>query len=665
MSGLISISDGEIFETKITYPNKEGKKFRTTVKFIRKENKLWLEYKYNKDLTELMKICLSGMEWHGFKEVNAVNKWSCSYDDHNRFQLAYLSGLDPYAPFDGVPAEFTPHYTGLKKHQYEGVGIAIKTRRAIWAYEMGLGKTLMGFELALQLGVPEIYWVSTRSALISVKLQAKEWGFKIPIHYHTYESFKALVSNWRGPAPIMLVGDESQKLKNLTAQRTKTFLHVTKSMREEHGDKCTIILMSGTPAPKAPLDWYSQCEIVQPGFLREGSIYKFKERLAVTKQSDKGSFIELLSWRDDEKKCDYCGKFADDYEHDLYNLQRHDFIPSVNEVDKLYRRMGGLVTVRLKRDCTDLKDKTFHKIYCKPSTKTLQAAKLIASRTKGAAKALTLLRELSDGFQYTLEKDGQQVCPSCKGAKRLRYPKYIGPDKTEEFLSTLDPSYNPFDTDPDDFIIDPVVYPHFFAFTEEQDCPTCEATGLIDRYQKHTHILNTPKDKAVIDLLDEYDEIGRTVLFAAFSASIDKLCHLVKKQDWNYIKLDGKGFISSLPGSKEELLERFQDKRDSEKIVFIGNPGSASTGLTLTASPVAIFYSNSFNGEDRMQAMDRIHRLGMDENLGARIVDLIHLPTDELTLQNLENKIKLQNISMGRIFEYVNSGEREEYDYAA
>lgn len=662
---LDAIEDGQTIALPIMFRNKDNTVNKVTITAKRKGERLWLQYPYNKQLTEQLKVCLSGMKYHGFDEVNPVKQWSCRYDEHSIFQLSHLSGLRPYDPFSRPPKDFVKHFP-LKQHQYEGVGMALNTRRAIWAYEMGLGKTLMAFELATQLNVPAIHWVSTKSAIISVKIQAKEWGFKIPIFYYTYEGFKNAISNWEGHAPIMLVGDESQKLKNLTAQRTQSFNYAAKCMRKEHGKNAVIILMSGTPSPKAPVDWFSQCHIVQPGFLKEGDIYKLKERLAVTKQNDKASFIELVTWRDDERKCNFCGKLASDYEHDIFNLNKHTFVPSVNEVANLYKRLSGLVTVKLKKDCTDLPEKIFQRIHCKPSTKTLQAARLIAARTKGAVKTLTLLRELSDGFQYSMEASQTQTCPTCKGKKCFTLPVYVGPEKTENFIKSIDEGYDPSFCDPEDYIISPDQYPDLFEIRTDAVCPTCEGEGIVPLYIRHTNVLTTSKDKAVVDLLDEYDDIGRFVLFAAFNASLEKLRTLILKQGWDYIKMDGKGFVSSLTGSKEELLEAFQSKGNQRpaRLVYLANPGSGSTGLTLTASPVATFYSNSFNGEDRMQAMDRIHRLGMDENRGAKIIDLIHLPTDEYILDNLDKKIKLQAITMGDIIKAADT-ERNEYDYEA
>ena len=50
-----------------------------------------------------------------------------------------------------------------------------------------------------------------------------------------------------------------------------------------------------------------------------------------------------------------------------------------------------------------------------------------------------------------------------------------------------------------------------------------------------------------------------------------------------------------------------------------------------------------------MQAVHRHHRLGMDANRAAVIKDLIHLPTDQLVLDNLNKKQRLQGLTMGEL----------------
>lgn len=72
-------------------------------------------------------------------------------------------------------------------------------------------------------------------------------------------------------------------------------------------------------------------------------------------------------------------------------------------------------------------------------------------------------------------------------------------------------------------------------------------------------------------------------------------------------------------------------------------------GLTLTASPSIVYFSNDFNAESRIQSEDRIHRPGMDVNRGATIYDLIHLPTDRTVLENLKAKRVLQDMTLGAL----------------
>ena len=60
-----------------------------------------------------------------------------------------------------------------------------------------------------------------------------------------------------------------------------------------------------------------------------------------------------------------------------------------------------------------------------------------------------------------------------------------------------------------------------------------------------------------------------------------------------------------------------------------------------------VFWSNSFKPEYRIQAEDRIHRKGMDENLGCEIVDLIHLPTDQRVVDVIRENRNLELMTMG------------------
>ena len=68
---------------------------------------------------------------------------------------------------------------------------------------------------------------------------------------------------------------------------------------------------------------------------------------------------------------------------------------------------------------------------------------------------------------------------------------------------------------------------------------------------------------------------------------------------------------------------------------------------------MAVYWSNSFKPEYRVQSEDRIHRKGMDENLGCVIVDLLHLPTDERVVDIIRENRKLELMTMGKITEGI------------
>ena len=284
----------------------------------------------------------------------------------------------------------------------------------------------------------------------------------------------------------------------------------------------------------------------------------------------------------------------------------HEFKPSKNEVAYLHERMKGLVQVTFKKDCLDLPDKIYRTIELEPSQKIINLAQGIVSRARNTITAITQLRTLSDGFMYKKEDAGEETCPVCNGKEELR----------------------------------PII-------NEQRYCDRCNNTGTITKTIRKTYQVESPKEQAVIDLLDEHIEVGRIVFYAGFTGSIERLVDISKRCDWQTVKADGHGWKTSFDG---DPLEEFQGDK-IPRIAFIGQPGAAGTGLTLTASPTICYYSNDFNADNRIQSEDRCHRIGMDTNRGCTIIDLIHLPTDVLVLENLQKKRALQSLTLGEIKE--------------
>lgn len=564
--------------------------------------------------------------------------WRVNDCVRNRFQMDYLFGRNPYKKYDAPLVEFTPTRP-LYKHQCELAAFALTRHYCIFAAEMGTGKTLASIEVMEQSGVLDWWYVAPRSALKAVEREFKRWKCKIQPRMLTYEALREEMKVWLNgkTAPQGVIFDESSRIKNATAGRSQAAMALADGVRADWGDNGFVILMSGSPAPKSPVDWWHQCEVAQPGFLREGTMDKFQLRLGVFEQKQSisgGVFNQRVTWLDDDKKCGKCGKLKEDMVHDDAVAEDfHPFQQSKNEVQHLYKRMNGLVTVKFKRDCLDLPEKIYREIILKPKAETLRAARLIMAKAKTTVSALTLLRELSDGFQYEEKVEGKQKCQVCGGSRII-----------QEGVGQLDMTD---DANAAEFEIKP------------GPCQYCDENGEQDRIVRTMVEYLCPKDDAIKELLDEHFDVGRLVIYGGFTGSVDRCVNLALSQEWGVIRVDGRGWWA-VDAKRQtypvDPLTVFQDElEDFPRVAFIGQPGAAGMGLTLTASPSIVYYSNDFNAESRIQSEDRIHRPGMDVNRGATIIDLLHLPSDRTVLDNLKAKRKLQDMTLGALTEALQS----------
>jgi len=604
--------------------------YRIQVKIYEDTQHYYIKAPYNKALIAELKL-MQGAKWMGY-DLTAPTEfkktWRVNKSSRNNFTFAFLEELKPYAKYNTDLQVMTKEMFSrpLYDHQIAQVSHGLQRRQCELSCEMGTGKTLASIEIIERSGTEEWWFVGTKSSLTSVRYEFALWKAKVYPEFLTYDELKKRLRDWvpGTPAPMGVIFDESSKVKTPSSQRSQCAFELAESMRREYGDKAYIILMSGSPAPKSPADWYWQVEVACPGFFPEGNIDKFKHRMAVIEQVDGGadrvSFPKLVAWRDGNPNlCNSCGREKSSLRHeDVCDPKYHAFEPMKNEVADLYRRMKGLVLVQFKKDCLDLPDKIYRQVKVKPTFSMLNAAKLVLASSKTAIEALTRMRELSDGFQYKETPTAKEICTLCKGAK-------VKEDEDGKLKA----------------------------------CDFCNGTGDILTYIRETLNVESPKLEALTDELDLLEEEQRVVVYAGFTASIDRTCQHVHKLGWDYIRVDGRGWHSSFAincGNNDaigdKLYRAFQDKANNDKkIAFVAHPGSAGMGLTLTASPVIIYYSNDFNAEYRIQSEDRIHRPGMDTNKGATIIDLICLPSDLKVLDNLKKKRDLQSMSLGEVKE--------------
>lgn len=601
---------------------RNGRLYKYPVTLAVRDGLIWFEESPFELKDELK--ALKGARWHGMEDP-PIMKWSALDCERNRFQLQYLQRLNPYAWWDR-PIEYHEYARVLRDHQRVMADHMLTYHYGILAAEMGLGKTLAAIEIMERSGQLDWWWVGPKSAIRAVELEFKKWEARVMPTLMTYEGLTKIMKTWTpgDPAPQGVVFDESSRLKTATAQRSRAAQALSDAIRAEYGKEGYVVLMSGTPSPKSPLDWWSQCEIAWPGFVREGSPKTFEWRLSLMEKQKKpdGFFWHRITWLDNEEKCAICGGLVelppppeddDDYiPPPLCKCSSHT--PSINEVAYLDQRLKGLALPFLKKDCLDLPEKQYREIRCEPTRTIKRVAESLAELAPTAIQALTWLRELSDGFQYVETEACREACVCTCG----------GPGPTG--AGGCEP---------------------------DSDCDICGGSGGVPVMVRGTKMIPCPKDQVVKDLLEECEDQGRIVIFAGFTGSIDRVRELCLSQKWDVVQVDGRGWKIFGPDKdycrNTKALEHWSG--DAKRVVFLAHPQSGGLGLTLTESRMAVYYSNDFNPESRSQSEDRIHRMGMDTNRGATIVDIYHLPSDEHVRNVLKNNRRLELMTLGEVQE--------------
>jgi SNF2 family DNA or RNA helicase len=589
---------------------------------------------------------MRGSKWHGFEDPPR-KIWSVENCPRNLFQLQLLMDENPFEWFDRPLKNFN-YDRPLRNYQKDLADAGLTYHYQLFGAEMGLGKTLAAIEVMEKSGKKNWWWVGPKSGLIAVEREFKRWEVSpnLEIDLMTYEGLVKRISMWKqgDKAPIGVIFDEISRCKSAKAQRTQAAQALGDGIRKDWGLEGYVIGMSGTPSPKSPVDWWAPCEIIWPGFLREGDVDSFKFRLGIYKKEEGAignAFWQLVDWRDSEEKCNFCGELKDEGIHKhlvgltLTGLETdlHDFVPCKNEVAYLSERLKGLVITKQKKDCLDLPEKQYRQVYCQPTPATLRVAASLMKAAPNTITGLTRLRELSDGFQYRDKVVGEETCPICEGKKTTPY--WVDPQDSERLFTMTD-----------------MLDPEYVATLIKTDltCASCNGTGLVDKIERTVKEVPCPKEEALLNLLDENEETGRLVVFAGFTGSIDRITKACLKHGWDVVKVDGRGWLvykTDGQHADEEPLDYWANLSKHPRVVFVAHPKSGGLSLTLTESRMVVYYSNDYNPESRSQSEDRIHRLGMDENKGATIVDLLHLPTDERILNVLRANRRLELMSMG------------------
>jgi len=567
------------------------------------EDDIWFQQiGFSKILNRAIKT-FSGYKWHG-RDEPPIKKWSIKNCHRNVFQLQHLWGEDMYVwwkrPLELMKKE------QFDRPQFKQLGLEIKPAQ--------IDMISRGLQYRYQILAAEQGLGKSLAAIeIMERSGKKEWWFVGP--KSALASVEREFKKWGS--------DPSIKIRMMSYER------LTKIMRYEFDglippdgiffDESSALK---TPTSKRSIAAQAIADLIREKHGLEGYVILLSGTPSAKHPTDLWSqceiawpgFIKEGSFRAFERRYAIMEDIEDmdGIKHSSRTGWRKE------EVARLPNRYKGLMPVYRKKDWLKLPPKKYRKINLEPSKKTLRVAKSLCKIAPNAITALTWMRALSSGFQYVNAADGEKECPVCKGTGVYDYP-------------------------------------------HEGTCPGCLGNKTIPDYKRQTKRVKCLKDNALRDILDENEIHGRLVVAASFQGSIDRILDVCKGRGWAVTCVDGRGWrcYDNQGGFiKDDPMDFWEENHG--KVCFVCNPGSARFGLTLTLAHTLLFYDNNFSAEHRLQMQDRIHRMSMDITLGANIIDLIHLPVDQLVLDTLNDNKELEHLSLGVIEESLGFDEEDE-----
>lgn len=135
-------------------------------------------------------------------------------------------------------------------------------------------------------------------------------------------------------------------------------------------------------------------------------------------------------------------------------------------------------------------------------------------------------------------------------------------------------------------------------------------------------VLDTAKDEALLETLEEIDiKKNKVVIWCAFLFSIRKIKHMLAKLGYDVLSLTGESEDTN------KTVQMFQ--RSSKHNVLLCTQKKAAESVTLTAARYAIYYSNTWSNDLRLNSEARIRRKGSERHSSIIYIDLLTKGTVE------------------------------------
>ena len=150
------------------------------------------------------------------------------------------------------------------------------------------------------------------------------------------------------------------------------------------------------------------------------------------------------------------------------------------------------------------------------------------------------------------------------------------------------------------------------------------------------------KSNRVAGLMEVVQEAGgKTLVWCAFRRDVEMVARELRKE-WG-----SKSVVEYHGGtSVEDCALAIRGIQDGDARFFVGTQAKGGYGITLTAAPNTVYFSNNFNLEHRLQSEDRNHRIGQTGSV--TYTDLCSPGTiDEKLISALREKKDIAHLVMG------------------
>ena len=146
-----------------------------------------------------------------------------------------------------------------------------------------------------------------------------------------------------------------------------------------------------------------------------------------------------------------------------------------------------------------------------------------------------------------------------------------------------------------------------------------------------------PKIEAIKEIMADLPPEAKVIVWAVFRNNIGLL--LDELAEFNPASIWG--------DTKDKRAEEHKFKTDKSCRIMIANPQSASVAINLVEACGAIYYSQGFSLEYRLQSEKRCHRIGSERHLSIWYVDLQYINSgDKIITQALREKKDISDMLM-------------------